>query len=280
LFNYEFLYLRVFAGGTEEALQYAPVFKGALGWQLYNYPDYEVTAAVSSDEWVHLKVEVYENNLRVYVGDQVKPNLSVKLLGEYEEAGQLFLKTSFADAYYANVQIKETTPFQVEEPKKSTSNYLTDWLISSQLTGQIVRQAQYFDWINKAEEKKEWKAVKADKNGLVNLARYFNHPEESVFAKAMISSETAKEVVMLYDFSQVMMVALNDQIIAYGYELDTENFGRIMPGEQRIKLPLRAGENKLVLWVRSDDLWQQANPLYLGRAQAMNWGFMVELIDK
>ncbi|MTB53580.1 hypothetical protein [Lewinella sp. W8] len=279
LFNYEFLYLRVFAGGSKEALQYAPVFNGALGWQLYNYPMYEVTADVSPEEWVHIKVEVFEDNLRVFVGDQVKPNLSIKLLGGYADAGQLFLKTSFANGYYSNIELTESTPFRV----KSTipdDGYLTDWMISPQTEGQIVRQVQYYNRLKNAEENDTWTAVKADRDGLVNLARYFDHPKEAVFAKTMIQAEEDKEVDLLYDFSQVMMIVLNDQIISYGYELDTENFGRISPGEHRITLPLKAGENKLVLWVRSDDLWQQANPLYLGRAQAMNWGFMAQLVDK
>ncbi|MEM1325971.1 MAG: hypothetical protein AAGI23_08465 [Bacteroidota bacterium] len=279
LFNYEFLYLRVFAGGKNTALQYAPVFNGALGWQLYNYPKYEVTADVMPDDWVHLKVEVYEDNLRVFVGDQKTPNLAIKLLGNYSDAGQLFFKTSFADGYFTNIQIEESQPFQVKSDPSVASSYLTDWSISPQQEGQLINQFHYYNWLEEAEKNGKWTDIKTDNDGLVNFSRYFEHPKESVFAKTIIESETDKEVELLYDFSYAMLIVLNDQILAYGIELDTENFGRITPGEQRITLPLKAGENKLVFWVRSDDLWQKTNPLYLGRAQAMNWGFVAEIVD-
>ncbi|MEM8528015.1 MAG: hypothetical protein AAGG68_25460 [Bacteroidota bacterium] len=280
LFNYEFLYLRVFAGGKNTALQYAPVFNGALGWQLYNYPKYEVIADVTPDEWVHLKVEVFEDNLRVYVGDQKTPNLAIKLLGDYSDAGQLFFKTSFADGYFANIEIKESQSFPIKSDPPAASSYLTDWSISPQQEGQLTNQFHYYNWLEEAEKNGKWTAIKADNDGLVNFSRYFEHPKESVFAKTIIESEKDKEVELLYDFSYSMLIVLNDQILAYGTELDTENFGRITPGEQRITLPLKAGENKLVFWVRSDDLWQKTNPLYLGRAQAMNWGFVAEIVER
>ncbi|MEM9889128.1 MAG: hypothetical protein AAF849_24860, partial [Bacteroidota bacterium] len=152
LFNYEFLYLRVFAGGKNEALQYAPVFNGALGWQLYNYPKYEVIADVTPDEWVHLKVEVFEDNLRVYVGDEKTPNLAIKLLGKNPSTGQLFLKTSFADGYFTNIKIEESQAFQVKPDPPIASSYLTEWSISPQQEGQLINQFHYYNWLEEAEK--------------------------------------------------------------------------------------------------------------------------------
>ena len=39
--NYEFIYFRLSLSGKRDAIQYVPVDKGSLPWQLYNYPQYE-----------------------------------------------------------------------------------------------------------------------------------------------------------------------------------------------------------------------------------------------
>ena len=73
---------------------------------------------------------------------------------------------------------------------------------------------------------------------------------------------------------------MNDQVLFFGRELDSDNFMRMMDGEQKIDLSLKKGDNTLVFWIRSDDEWQEANPRYLGRKQAMNWGFVAEKVER
>ena len=119
LWNYEFFYCRMHASGKQDAIQYLPVFNGAQGWQLYNYPTYEKTAEFKSMEWVHLKMEVFEDKMRVFIGDIPEPNLAIELLHEGQKTGAIFLKTTFSDAYFANVEIKSlTTPIPLEIAKK------------------------------------------------------------------------------------------------------------------------------------------------------------------
>ncbi|MEL6277178.1 MAG: hypothetical protein AAFU03_18910, partial [Bacteroidota bacterium] len=280
LWNYEFLYCRLFANGQEDALQYTPIYNGSMAWQLYNYPTYEKIAEVAQQTWIHLKLEVYEDNLRVYVGDVEQPNMEIKLLHEDVATGQILLKTSFADGYFANVVVRELKQgFDVEETAP-LNGYLNSWLISPQLAGNIYSQRQYYQMIETQEADEEgWKSVNAESSGIVNIIKYFTHPEKSVFAKTTISSSEDQEVTLHFDYSQALMMVLNDQVIYYGYELDSDNFMRMMDGESSISLPLKAGENKLVFWIRSDDQWQEAvdNPPYLGRSQAMNWGFIARL---
>ncbi|NAY91863.1 hypothetical protein GTQ34_08035 [Muricauda sp. JGD-17] len=277
LFNYEFFYCRVFSGGKEDALQYAPVYNAALPWQLYNAPIYETEATFKPEEWFHLKMEVYGNNMRVFIGDDDRPNMQVELLQHEVDKGAIFLKTSFAEAYFANIEIRELeNPFPVEEAENQKT-YLTDWEISEQLEGNIYSQRQYYQWLDDAEKEHNWRNIKTDKNGIVNLAQYFDHPKESVFAKTNIISEADRNVTLAFDYTQVLMITINNQPVFFGRELDTHNFMRMMDGEEKIQLSLKKGDNKLVFWVRSDDEWQEANPRYLGRKQAMNWGFIARL---
>ncbi len=279
LYNYEFFYCRIFSGGKETALQYGPIFNGAMPWQLYNYPIFETAANFEPEEWYHIKIEVYGDAMRVFIGEDDMPEMEVELLHHEVKSGSILLINSFAEAYYTNIRVEELEdPFQIKEVK-NPQEFLKDWQISDQLTGHIYNQRQYFQWLSEAEKEREWRSITADKNGIVNMARYFDHPKESVFAKTNIISEEARQVTLAFDYTQVLLIALNDQLLFYGRELDTDNFMRMMDGEQKIDLTLKEGDNKLVFWIRSDDQWQETvdNPAYLGRKQAMNWGFVARL---
>ena len=186
LWNYEFLYLRVFSGGKDDAIQYIPVFNGSHPWQLYNQPVYETTGEFKPQEWIHLKIEVFGKNMRVFVGDKKEPNMGVKLLQNEVDKGAVFLKTSFAEAYFSNIEITPLEkPFQIK-PVKSNYTYLTQWNISEQVDGNIHSQSQYFRWLDDAEKNHKWQTIEADKTGIVNLAKYYKKPEKAVFAKTKI----------------------------------------------------------------------------------------------
>ena len=281
LWNYEFFYCRVFSGEKYDALQYIPVYNGAHPWQLYNDPIYESSAKFQPEEWFHLKMEVYGNYMRVFIGDSKVPNMEVELQQDDLSTGSILLKTSFSEAYFGDIKIQAlTAPFTIKE-QSSAHTYLKDWRVSEQLQGSIHSQGQYFQQMALAEKNHQWQAIKADKMGLVNLAKHFEHPRESVFATTNIDATKDKVVTLAFDYTAVLMITLNDQILFYGRELDMDNFMRVKDEEQTIPLPLISGKNKLVFWIRSDDEWQEAvgNPSYLGRKQAMNWGFVARIID-
>lgn len=280
--DYEFLYFRVFAGGENTAIQYIPVYNGAHPWQLYNEPIYETTAEFKPQEWFHVKIEVFGEYMSVFIGDKEQPNMQVELLQKECDRGSIFLKTSFAEAYFSNIKIQKLEkPFTIEEPK-TQFKYLTKWEISEQLKGNIHSQRQYFKWIENAEKNHKWQSIEADKTGMINMAQYYDHPKESAFAKTTIHSDVPKTATLAYDYTQVLLVSLNNKIVFYGRELDLDNFMRVTDREQTLELSLNEGENKLIFWIRSDDEWQEqvGNPPYLGRKQAMNWGFMARLLEE
>lgn len=279
VWNYECFYTRVFAGGKQEALQYIPVYNGAHPWQLYNEPIYETKADIQPQEWMHLRIEVYGRSMRVFVDDAPAPQMALQLLQQECKKGTILLKTGFAEAYFSNISVQPLTTAFTVEATASTFNYLDDWQISEQLDGDMHSQRQYYQWLEKAEKQHSWQSIKTDGHGIVNLAQYFEHPQGAVFAKTIISSETEQTVDLVFDFCNVLMITLNNDILYHGRELDTGNFMRLFDGEHRLPISLKAGENKLVFWIRSDDQWQTAvgNPPYLGRHQAMNWGFIARL---
>ena len=157
LFNYEFFYCRVFSGGKEDALQYAPVYNGALPWQLYNMPIYETRATFKSEEWFHLKMEVYENQMRVFIGDDNLPEMQVELIRGTQGQGAVFLKTSFAEAYFANLEIQELEASFTIPNTNDPTTYLSNWEISEQVEGNIYSQRQYYQRLENAQKNHEWK---------------------------------------------------------------------------------------------------------------------------
>ena len=281
LFDYEYLYFRTFYGDgkNQEAIQYIPIFNGSQAWQLYNYPHYETSANFKPMEWFHVKLEVSGAYMKVYVGDMGQARLTVKLLQDELKSGDFFFKTTFADAYYANVEIKPLdTSFSMDN-KASEEKYISHWEACPQIDINSSTQNSIYQALNKAYEEGFWKPVVADKKGLLNLAKFYSFPKQGSFVKTIIKSDKDQEVELIYDYTYSMTILLNGTILFSGKELDTNNFMRVMDGEERLKLSLRKGENELIFLIQSDEEWQVGvgNPTYLGRMQAMNWGFIAKL---
>src|SRR4051794_443637 len=76
--NYQFIYFRPGYGGTEEAVQYIPIYNGALSWVLYG--KYQSNAAIKKLEWFHATIEVRGNNLRVFTNYSKKPDMDIMML--------------------------------------------------------------------------------------------------------------------------------------------------------------------------------------------------------
>ncbi|MGK7396383.1 MAG: family 16 glycoside hydrolase [Candidatus Cyclobacteriaceae bacterium M3_2C_046] len=280
LYNFEYFYVRMMNSGKPTALQYFPVYQGADAWQIYNYPKYESQAEFPADQWMKVILKVYGDNLQVFIGDSESPNLSCKLLHSGADQGNLFLRSSFQDTHFANVSVRELEqPFSIRE-EKTSHKYLVRWMLSPQFEASFHSQSEVYANYKKMADQ-EWIQIEADRNGIVNLARHYDIPQNVVFAKTIIEAEQDKSVELLFDYTLSLMVALNNEILFCGTELDTRNFMRVIDGEERLTLPLKQGQNELVFMVQADDLWQEAvqNPLHLGQRQAMNWGFIARLND-
>lgn len=84
--NYEYLYLRLGLSGKRDALQYVPIHKGNLPWQLYNYPKYEGKAIFARE-----KVAAYPISFK---DELLQGKTSDKVIGSLAEEGLVFSKES------------------------------------------------------------------------------------------------------------------------------------------------------------------------------------------
>ncbi len=280
LLDYEYFYLRLFNGGKKTAIQYFPVFNGADAWMVYNYPKYESGANFSqNDTWNHVKLEVYKDNMRVFINNEVTPNMAVKLKNTNQVEGNIFLKAGFGDSYFKNVEIQTLKEsFNVTE-LSSPYKYIDKWRLSGQFEVDFFSQRAIYSKYKEQNKNENWKTIIADNDGIVNIAKYYEHPENTIIASSHIFSNYDKEVILHFDYTFSLAIMLNQTILFCGTELDTNNFMRVIDGEEALTLNLKKGKNELVFMIKADDVWQEAvnNPPYLGRKQAANWGFIARL---
>lgn len=257
--NYQFIYFRPGYGGTKEAIQYIPIYNGALSWVLYNYPKYETTAAIKSLEWFHATIKVNEDNLKVFVNNSSDPELDITLLPTEVNSGSILLRSLFGESYFSNITINE-----LPEP-------LTEWEISEQLP----RNSSYnYEQINKI---KTWRKINNPKSNYVNLCRYFEHPTGVVLAKRNINSKKAQKKILHFDYIGKLQIILNGkEVFNYAkYKLE-----RVFEDTYRLVLDLKKGKNELVFITEGDTFFFGEGFNAMGRKQHQNWGFIAHLTNK
>ncbi|MEM1338651.1 MAG: hypothetical protein AAGF96_12910 [Bacteroidota bacterium] len=274
-FNYQFIYFRPGMGGTREAIQYIPIYNGALSWVFYNYPIYETIAEVKSLEWFHAAFEVRGNNLKVFVNDEKDPKMDITLLDNPIKGGKLLLRSLFGPSYFANVTYRSLP--EEDRGKRSVPNeaFLTAWEIS----GEFPRADSATDFeniLNQANAAKEWKRIDVPEDNYVNLSRYFDYPKGVVVAKTTITSETDIRKKLHFDFVGRVQLLLNGNIF---FDYHKIRFERMFDGSFTIGLPLKKGDNELTVIAEGDASFFGKGFRYLGRDQHTNWGFIARLDD-
>ncbi|UCG84730.1 MAG: DUF1080 domain-containing protein [Gemmatimonadota bacterium] len=274
LFNYEFIYVRTESSGTENSIQYVPLYNGATSWQLYNAPEYETNASFNGNEWFHVTLIVQGDNLRLFINNSEDPRIEVELLRSDLSRGQILLKSEFDPVYYANVEIQELEARQsVSEPKEPADTHLTDWLISEPFP--LNEGWLFWDTGSFLQSFEGWNQIAADRDGVINLSKYVSHPINAVAAKTVLTSESAVRRQLLFDYTHTLIIVLNSEILFYGKEMD--DYGYVHDGEETIVLPLQQGENELLFLINGDAELYGEGVRYQGRTQCANWGYVAKL---
>ncbi len=256
--NYQFIYFRTGYGGTEEAIQYIPIYNGALSWVFYNAPTYEKTAAIKRMEWFHVAIEVRNNRLKVFVDHSEEAQMDIELLETDTQNGSILLRSMFGDSYFANFNI-------IEIPSP-----VIDWQISEQFTRS---ESLTYEDLKKVTS---WRKVKPSIGEYINLSPYFEHPNGVVFAKKNIVSEQDKQKILIFDFVGKLKIYLNgEEIFHYAkHKLD-----RLQNDKMAQLLNIKKGVNELLFISEGDaDIFGDGFNA-MGRKQHQNWGFVVHLVD-
>ena len=254
--NYQFLYFRPGYGGTAEAIQYIPVYNGALSWVLYNYPTYEKTADTKSLEWFHASLEVRGPIMKVFVNYSHDPQMEINLIETDSKGGAILLRSMFGESYFANF-----TVYELPEA-------LTDWQFSEQFPRRGTLD------LDPATKSSKWTNVKPDAANVVNIAKYIKDPNGVVIAKHSIKSATEKDMILYFDFIGRLKIYINGK---ERFHYEKQKLDRIFSGTEQILIHLNKGDNDLVFVTEGDATIFGKGFNAMGRTQHQNWGFIAEL---
>lgn len=249
--NYQFLYFRPGYGGTIEAVQYIPIYNGALSWVFYG--GYQAAADITKNEWFHATIEVRGNHLKVFTNKNPKPNMDITMLQTEADKGALLLRSMFGPAYFANFTWREL-------PEE-----ITDWEISDQLPADFI-----YDY-EKVKKLQNWKKINEPGDDYVNLCRYFKLPEGTVVARHILHADSAAEKLLNFDFTGTLRIILNGREI---FSYNKHKLERVEADTYATKLSLQKGQNELLFITKGDGSFFGKGYNSLGRLQHQNWGFI------
>ena len=269
--NAEWVYLRQHKSTLPDAMQYTPVLKTGLNWQIYNGPGFTGAVDIPKDQWFHLRLEVAGAQAKLYVSDLSKPALVMDDLKTGIKKGQIALAVLTGETYFSNFEVRTTpdAPWQRQLPPMPAGT-VTKWKVSPTLDA-LARDLE--KPLSKAEsDGMRWQEVEAEPPGFVVLYRYLEapHPKVSfasdfskrldpqpgtkvIYAKATVDSDREQVKKLAIGYSDEVSVFLNGQILFRGRS--AQNFrdpgflGIISPDDDAVYLPLKKGPNELVLAV-------------------------------
>jgi hypothetical protein len=284
--NYEEIYLRQHKSGLPDALQYTPVLNTGRNWQLFNGPGFTGAVDIPKSEWFHVRLEVDGAQAKLYVKDMQTPALVMDDLKSGTQKGQVALMTLVGETYFRNFTIRKTpdAAWQRHLPAMK-SNVIVKWGISPSYDG-VGRDLEH-PLTSEESKSIQWQNVEAEPPGFVVLYRYRQAPHPRVtfqgdfskrldpqpgvkvlYARTTINSPRDAVRKLSIGYSDDVSVFLNGQILyrgrsAQGFR-DPGFLGIVNPENDAVYLPLKKGENELMLAVSE-----------LGGG----WGFICQLDD-
>ena len=260
--NYEEFYLRPHQSGNPDANQYTPVFHGLWGWQLYHGERYSTPVVYRNNEWTHVRVLFAGDRAEIYVQDMAKPALFVDGLKRGVEPGGIGVSAlDFAPAHFSNFSfaITDTPPIQGHPgaPEPVPDGVIPSWWVSdafreSGLQGKTALGPEDL-------ERRSWTRLETERSGLANLARLqgVQFGKNTVFAKKIVRSDREQICRLDFGFSNRVRVYLNGRLLFRGNDPAQSRDYRFLGSigyYDALFLPLRQGENEILMAISSEDL--------------------------
>ena len=242
---------------AEDALQYAPIVGGINLWDIF--PEYQSNASLKIGKWNHVKMIISGKQMRVYVNDTLHPALIVPHLEGNTTNGAIAFD---GEPLIANLVIKpgateDLSPLPQADITDNDPRYLRKWEVSQQVT--YLKPGIDFSFNDMPDSTAAWEPVSAERKGLINLTRKFggNQQRKAVWLKTNIHADADMIKKLRLGFSDEVWVFINRQLLY----LDKNNFntptmktpdGRISLDNTSFNLPLKKGDNELLICVEND----------------------------
>ncbi len=248
--------------------QYTSMVDSLSLWDLTD--DYQAPAPLYQNRWNHVKLVVNGRQMRVFVNDTAV--LHVPVLESARTTGKL----SFSgNAIFANLVVRPNATEDLPatagyDPTQYDPYYLRDWSVTKPVDFLAGRDVVDTDL---PDSTTGWKPIHAEHRALVNLSKAFGKTpideRRLVWLKTRITSDTRQTKRLALGFSDEVWVLINGQLLHvdknyFGTPAMKEPRGRCTLANTSFDLPLRAGENELMIGV--------ANYFY-------GWGIIARLND-
>jgi hypothetical protein len=267
----EWVYMRQHKSGAPDALQYTPVLNTGLNWQIYNGPGFTGAVDIPRDVWFHLRLEVRGAQAKLFVKDMDRPALVIDDLKSDSRKGQVGLAVLTGATYFASFEVRPLPDAPWERhPPAMPPDTLTRWSLSPA-----------FDELERSPEKPpaatelasmSWQEVEAEPPGYVVINRYRDSPHprvtfagdfsrrlepqpgaKVVYARTRIVADRDQVKRLMLGYSDEVSVFLNGAVLYRGrsaqYFRDPAFLGIVNPENDTVYLPLKKGDNELLLAV-------------------------------
>jgi len=272
--NFELLYLRPDPAcpAFRACIQYAPQTHGVLLWDLF--PQYQTRAPLRESGWNHIRMVVSGRRMNVFVNDAASPTLAVgRLEGDAIKGGlRLQGPGTFANMVITPDSVDGLSPDPVTDPSDGDRGLIRDWRVSGASALPDGKDAAYSEM---PAASREWKSIRAERNGLVNLSREYGRPlpepnRAVAWLKTTIASDRKQTKKVDIGWTREMWVFVNGKLAYAGKNLFEVEGSRRFPDARcslengEFTLPLEAGDNEVAVAI--------ANNFF-------GWGLMLRLAD-
>jgi sugar lactone lactonase YvrE len=255
--EYEELYLRPHASNRADALQYAAVFSGVAGWQLYNGKGYTAAIEIPRGEWLHIRLEMLGKQARVFVNHAEQPSLVINDLKHDVVKGGIGIKSARnRSACFSNFKVTVTDDLVFDAPPQPVMprGIINEWELSQPFEAFSVALDAYPD--PQLLKKITWQKVSGEPGGLVDVCRFVTRSPamvpEVVFARTILSAEQAQTRELSFGYSDSVNLFLNGRMVFTGessFRSRDANFVGVVGLNDTVYLPLEKGDNELMLMV-------------------------------
>ena len=267
--DYEHFYIRPHrAPYYSDVLQYCPAFGNVDAWQLYNGEGYTASAEIPRGEWIHIRIEVFGSQARVFLNNSTIPNLQIDYLKHGTSKGWLTLNSpSDGSTYFSNFsyRLDNALKFDPPEIEKTPLGIFTEWEISQSYKVGRIDLEKYPEEQGITDIK--WQKVTTESSGLVNISKYVPRVSiepDCIFARTTIYSNRVKTTELRIGYSDAVAVFVNGELLFTGsssYQLRDPSFLGIIGLFDSVYPKLKKGENEILFIV----------------AEGMGgWGFMMQ----
>lgn len=262
----EEIYLRPHKSGLPDAVQYAAVYQGRSGWQLYHGPGKTASPVFTPGKWTQVRILLKGGLGALFIEDMTRPVLAMRF-ARAPRAGYLalrgFLPPDVADtraiARFANLVIDDAVPtFDIAaaltpEPV-AVPGIVRAWSVSALLP---VAADAAVPALPDAAALGRFTPIQAQPTGLVELHEHVRIPPRTraVAAVARVRVRAARAGTYAFDlgFSDIATVFLNGRPVmrsdaSYSYD-GPRREGLVGLDQARVYLPLVAGDNDLAVLV-------------------------------